>query len=268
MQDTRNDRPGGGALVRINRFLAEAGISSRREADELVADGRVSVCRDGVTSPAEAGMKIGPEDTVLLDGRKVTRPEGEMTYLILNKPKGIVCTASHKEKNNVIDFVGYEKRLTYAGRLDKDSSGLLLLTDDGALIDALMRGRNRHEKEYRVKVDRPVDKAFLEAMAEGVPILDTVTRPCTVRRTGRCAFTIVLTQGLNRQIRRMCEALGYRVTSLTRTRIGSIRLGDLPEGAFRKLTKEETALLLADCGMDKRNNGEENDTERSDRKDA
>ena len=251
MQDTRNDRAGGKAPIRINRFLAEAGVASRREADRLVADGRVAVFRDGITCPAEAGMKIGPEDTVLLDGRAVARAEGEKTYLILNKPKGIVCTASREEKNNVIDFVGYEKRLTYAGRLDKDSSGLLLLTDDGALIDALMRGRNRHEKEYRVKVDRPVDEAFLEAMAKGVPILDTVTRPCTVRRTGRCAFTIILTQGLNRQIRRMCEALGYRVTELTRIRIGNVRLGNLPEGAFRELTKEETALLLADCGMDR-----------------
>ena len=249
MDRTPEKQPETVTEIRINRYLAEAGVASRREADRLIEDGRVAVCRGGTYLQAETGMKIGPADTVLLDGKQVKPESGDKTYLILHKPKGVVCTSSQKEKNNVIDYVGFPKRLTYAGRLDKDSTGLLLMTDDGALIDALMRARNRHEKEYRVRVDRPVEEDFLRAMAEGVPILNTVTRPCTVRRTGRCTFTIILTQGLNRQIRRMCEALGYRVTSLTRVRIGSIRLGDLPEGAYRELDAAETAALKRDCGL-------------------
>lgn len=192
-------------------------------------------------------MRVTPQDVMLVDGKPV-RKEERKVYLALNKPRGIVCTAEKREKNNIIDYLNYPLRVYPVGRLDKDSEGLILLTNDGAIVNGMMRARNRHEKEYQVKVDRAFDREFIEQMARGVPILDTVTRPCRVKRTGSDTFTIILTQGLNRQIRRMCEALGYRVVRLKRVRIMNIRLDGLARGAWRELTAEELRALKAQIG--------------------
>ena len=192
-------------------------------------------------------MRVTPQDVILVDGKPV-RKEERKVYLALNKPRGIVCTAEKREKNNIIDYLNYPLRVYPVGRLDKDSEGLILLTNDGAIVNGMMRARNRHEKEYQVKVDRAFDREFIEQMARGVPILDTVTRPCRVKRTGSDTFTIILTQGLNRQIRRMCEALGYRVVRLKRVRIMNIRLDGLARGAWRELTAEELRALKAQIG--------------------
>ena len=192
--------------IRLNKYLSDIGVCSRRAADRLAQEGRITV--NGTA--AEPGMRVTPQDVILVDGKPV-RKEERKVYLALNKPRGIVCTAEKREKNNIIDYLNYPLRVYPVGRLDKDSEGLILLTNDGAIVNGMMRARNRHEKEYQVKVDRAFDREFIEQMARGVPILDTVTRPCRVKRTGSDTFTIILTQGLNRQIRRMCEALGYRV---------------------------------------------------------
>ena len=212
--------------MRVNKYLSDAGFCSRREADRLTADGRVTI--NG--SPAEMGAQVGETDIVCVDGKKIT-PEQKKVYLAFYKPRGIVCTAEKREKNNVIDYLNYPVRIYPVGRLDKDSEGLLLMTNDGDIVNGIMRARNFHEKEYLVWVDRPV--------AAGVPILDTVTRPCRVRKRKEKCFSIVLTQGLNRQIRRMCEALGYRVERLKRIRIMNIRLDGLEPGKYRELTGEE-----------------------------
>lgn len=224
--------------VRLNKYLSESGVCSRREADRIIGEGRVAV--DGST--ARTGMRVTPGQDVRVDGKAVSRQE-EMIVLALNKPAGIVCTEEKREKNSIIRFLDYPVRVTYVGRLDKDSRGLLLMTNNGDIINKIMRAGNCHEKEYRVKVDRPVTEEFLHQMAQGVPILDTVTRPCQVRKTGKYSFSIVLTQGLNRQIRRMCEALGYQVRDLVRVRIMNIELGNLKEGECRKLKDEELNLL-------------------------
>lgn len=184
------------------------------------------------------GAQVGDTDIVCVDGKKIT-PEQKKVYLAFYKPRGIVCTAEKREKNNVIDYLNYPVRIYPVGRLDKDSEGLLLMTNDGDIVNGIMRARNFHEKEYLVWVDRPVTEDFLNRMAAGVPILDTVTRPCRVRKRKEKCFSIVLTQGLNRQIRRMCEALGYRVERLKRIRIMNIRLDGLEPGKYRELTEEE-----------------------------
>ncbi len=231
-------KAGSSEPMRLNKFLSDAGICSRRQADRYVLEGRITV--DG--SPAQLGQKIAPGQKVLVDGREVGRDHAVTTrriVLAVHKPKGIVCTTRKEESDNIVDFVGYPERIYPVGRLDKDSSGLLLMTNDGALMDDILRARNRHEKEYEVRVTRPVDAAFLKKMSAGVPVLNTVTRPCKVRKTGTYTFRIILTQGLNRQIRRMCEALGYRVADLRRIRVMNIRLGDLPEGRYRELTENE-----------------------------
>ena len=220
--------------MRVNKYLSDAGFCSRREADRLTADGRVTI--NG--SPAEMGAQVGETDIVCVDGKKIT-PEQKKVYLAFYKPRGIVCTAEKREKNNVIDYLNYPVRIYPVGRLDKDSEGLLLMTNDGDIVNGIMRARNFHEKEYLVWVDRPVTEDFLNRMAAGVPILDTVTRPCRVRKRKEKCFSIVLTQGLNRQIRRMCEALGYRVERLKRIRIMNIRLDGLEPGKYRVLTEEE-----------------------------
>ncbi len=222
--------------VRINKYLSEAGICSRREADRQVAAGLVTI--NGRT--AVMGDKVFPGDDVTCGGRKATKEE-EAILLVFNKPRGIVCTAQKKEKDNIVDFVGYPKRVYPVGRLDKDSRGLVLLTNQGELGNQILRARNYHEKEYVVQVDRDVTDEFLQGMARGVYLeeLDATTRPCRVERAGRRAFRMVLTQGMNRQIRRMCEAFQYRVTDLERVRIMNIRLGDLEEGAYRKATPRE-----------------------------
>ena len=224
--------------VRLNKYLSEAGVCSRREADRLIESGRVTV--DG--QKAQTGMKITPGQVVRVGKKTVSRQE-DMIVLAVNKPRGIVCTEEKREKNSIVRFLDYPVRVTYAGRLDKDSRGLLLMTNNGDIIDRMMRGANRHEKEYKVTVDKEITEEFLKKMSEGVPILDTVTRPCRVSRIGKYTFSIVLTQGLNRQIRRMCEALGYEVKDLVRVRVMNIRLGSLKEGQYRKLSDEELEEL-------------------------
>ena len=220
--------------VRLNKYLSEAGVCSRREADRLIASGRVTV--DG--RPGETGMKVCPGQKVCI-GKKVVSRQEEMVLLAVNKPVGIVCTEERRERNSIIRYLDYPVRITYIGRLDKDSRGLLLMTNNGDIINQIMRSANRQEKEYKVTVDREVTRDFLNRMAAGVPILDTVTRPCQVQKIGKYTFSIILTQGMNRQIRRMCEALGYQVKDLLRTRILNIRLGNLKEGEYRQVTDEE-----------------------------
>ena len=226
--------------VRLNKYLSEAGVCSRREADRLIETGRVTV--DGKT--AQTGMKIIPGQEVRV-GKKLVSKGDEMVVLAVNKPRGIVCTEEKRERNSIIRFLDYPIRVTYIGRLDKDSRGLLLMTNNGDIINRMMRAANYHEKEYKVTVDKEVTDEFLEKMAGGVPILDTVTRPCRVRKIGKYTFSIILTQGLNRQIRRMCEALGYEVKDLLRVRVMNIRLGSLKEGEYRELTDEELDELYS-----------------------
>lgn len=224
--------------VRLNKYLSEAGVCSRREADRLIESGKVTV--DGVT--AQMGMRVTAGQIVKV-GKKTVSKQDEMIVLAVNKPKGIVCTEDQRERDSIVRFLNYPVRVTYAGRLDKDSRGLLLMTNNGDIINQMMRAANRHEKEYKVTVDKEITEQFIKKMSEGVPILDTVTRPCTVKKIGKYTFSIILTQGLNRQIRRMCAAFGYEVKDLVRIRIMNIRLGNLKEGAYRKLTDEELEEL-------------------------
>lgn len=222
--------------VRINKYLSEAGVCSRREADRQIAAGNVTI--DGMT--AETGARVKEGQTVCVCGKPVAKEE-EMILLAFHKPVGIVCTAEKREKNNVVDYLNYPKRIYPVGRLDKDSEGLLLLTNNGDIVNKIMRAGNRHEKEYLVTVNRPVTESFLRGLAGGVPLveLNTTTRKCFVEQTGKRQFRIILTQGLNRQIRRMCEYFGYRVEKLVRTRIMNIELGNLAAGTYRTVTKEE-----------------------------
>ena len=224
--------------VRLNKYLSEAGVCSRREADRLIESGKVTV--DGVT--AQMGMRVTAGQIVKV-GKKTVSKQDEMIVLAVNKPKGIVCTEDQRERDSIVRFLNYPVRVTYAGRLDKDSRGLLLMTNNGDIINQMMRAANRHEKEYKVTVDKEITEQFIKKMSEGVPILDTVTRPCTVKKIGKYTFSIILTQGLNRQIRRMCAAFGYEVKDLVRIRIMNSRLGSLKEGAYRKLTDEELQEL-------------------------
>ena len=231
-------------MIRLNKYLSEAGICSRREADCLIEAGRVTV--DGVQ--AVPGMKVSEEQKICV-GKKVIQGAEQKVVLAVNKPAGIVCTGDMKVKNNIIRFLHYPVRVTYAGRLDKDSEGLLIMTNDGDLINGMMRARYAHEKEYKVRVNKEVTPEFIEKMSRGVHIrdkeknLDAVTRPCTVKKTGKYTFSIILTQGLNRQIRRMCEALGYKVDVLKRIRIMNVELGDLKPGQVRELTEQELKEL-------------------------
>ena len=224
--------------VRLNKYLSEAGVCSRREADRLIESGRVTV--DG--RRAQTGMRITPGQVVKV-GRKTVSKQDEMIVLAVNKPRGIVCTEESRERNSIVRFLNYPVRVTYIGRLDKDSRGLLLMTNNGDIINKMMRAANYHEKEYKVTVDKEITPEFISRMASGVPILDTVTRPCRVEKIGKYTFSIILTQGLNRQIRRMCEALGYQVRDLVRVRVMNIRLGSLKEGQYRKVTDEELEEL-------------------------
>ena len=226
--------------MRINKYLAARGVCSRREADVLIDAGRVTI--NG--RPAVKGDQAGEEDLVMLDGKPV-RQADRPVLLLFNKPAGIVCSTKQQKKEvTVTEYLRYPVRIFPVGRLDKDSEGLLLLTNQGELSDRILRGSNYHEKEYVVTVNRPVTEAFVTAMASGVPILDTVTRPCKVVRTGEKTFRIILTQGLNRQIRRMCEALGYRVTNLRRIRIMNLHLDGLSTGQYREASPEESEVLL------------------------
>lgn len=231
-------------MVRLNKYLSDAGICSRREADRLIESGRVTV--DG--KKAASGTKVEPGQEVRV-GKKIIRDKMEKIVLAVNKPAGIVCTEDKREKKNIIRYLDYPVRITYAGRLDKDSEGLLIMTNDGDLINGMMRSRYVHEKEYKVTVHKPITEEFVQKMSEGIRIidkekeLDVVTRPCKVQRMGKYTFSIILTQGLNRQIRRMCDALGYKVTRLVRVRIMNIELGTLKPGAIRKLTEQELKEL-------------------------
>lgn len=232
--------------IRLNKYLSESGICSRREADRLIEAGKVLV--DG--NVAVMGMKILPGQRVVCDGVPVGEKDRPV-LLAVNKPRGIVCTTSEKDRaENIVEFLNYPVRIYPVGRLDKESEGLLLMTNQGELMDRILRARNGHEKEYRVTVDRPITEAFLRRMGSGVPILDTVTRPCEVKRLGEREFGIILTQGLNRQIRRMCEALGYRVTRLCRIRIMNLTLGSLKSGEYREVSGTELTELKRLLGME------------------
>ena len=234
----------GDGPLRLNKYIADCGVCSRRQADALIGKGRVSV--DGTI--AVTGQKVLPGQTVTVDGRRIS-DDGETVLLIFNKPVGVECTTAADSKDNVVRYIGYSRRIYPIGRLDKDSEGLLLMTNRGDLVNGIMRSRYRHEKEYIVKVDKPVTDAFLRGMSSGVPILDTVTRPCRTERIGRSTFRIIITQGLNRQIRRMCQHFGYEVKSLKRVRVLDIELGDLPVGRYRHATAEELESVMRYAGM-------------------
>ena len=226
-------------LTRLNKYLSEVGYCSRRAADKLIEEGRVTI--NGVVP--EMGTKVAQNDEVHVDGKLIKNTKENFVYLAFNKPLGIVCTTDTRvEKDNIIDFINYHKRIFPIGRLDKNSEGLILLTDDGDIVNKILRASNNHEKEYIVMVDKPISQTFIERMSNGVPILDTVTKKCFVKKMGTYEFKIILTQGLNRQIRRMCEYLDYEVQTLKRIRIMNIKL-DLPVGRYRELTTEELKEL-------------------------
>ena len=224
--------------MRLNKFLSEAGFCSRRAADRLIESGKVTI--NG--SLAMVGMQVEEGDDVCVEGQPVRR-ENEAVLLLFNKPRGVVCTAEKREKDNVIDYINYPIRIYPIGRLDKESEGLLLMTNQGDLVNKIMRAGNFHEKEYTVRVNKEITKNFLMQMRKGVPILETVTRACQVRQIDEYTFTIILTQGLNRQIRRMCEYLGYQVVELRRDRIMNFKLTNLQRGKCRLATVEEIAEL-------------------------
>lgn len=230
--------------VRLNKFIADCGICSRRQADALIEQGRVSV--DG--EKAVMGTKVLPSQLVKVDGKPIN-DDGKTIIILFNKPVGLVCTTADDEKDNVVKYINYPRRIYPVGRLDKDSQGLLLLTNRGDLVNGIMRSRYDHEKEYIVTVDRPVTEDFMKKMSKGVPILDTVTKPCFIERLGKYKFRIIITQGLNRQIRRMCEHFGYEVKTLKRIRILDIQLGDLKEGEWRNATSAEKKYLMKYAGM-------------------
>lgn len=222
-------------VTRINKYLSEIGYCSRREADRLIADGRVLVNGE----PVEMGLKVSAEDKIVVNGEAISNPKNKLVYIAFNKPKGIVCTTDTRvEKDNIIDYINYSKRIFPIGRLDKASEGLIFLTNDGDIVNKILRARNNHEKEYIVSVNKPITKEFLHEMSNGVPILDKVTKKCFVKQTHKNEFKIILTQGLNRQIRRMCEYLDYRVTELIRVRIMNVNL-DLKVGKWRYLSAKE-----------------------------
>jgi 23S rRNA pseudouridine2604 synthase len=232
-------------ILRINKFISESGKASRRGADKLIAEGRVTI--NG--SIAKIGSQVEPGDDVRVSGDQIRLARNNV-YLALNKPIGITSTTEKSVKGNIADLVNHPLRVYNIGRLDKDSDGLILLTNDGDIVNEILRAENKHEKEYIVSVDRPITPEFLKKMSEGVKILDTVTLPCEVRQLSKYDFQIVLTQGLNRQIRRMCEALGYEVYRLQRTRIMNIHLGNLPLGQWRDLTKKEKNQLFRDLNYE------------------
>lgn len=226
--------------MRINKFLSETGITSRRGADKFIEAGRVTI--NGVS--AELGSKVQPGDQVHVDGKLIEQPQQEYVYIALNKPVGITSTTERHIEGNIVDFVNHPERIFHVGRLDKDSEGLILLTNDGDIVNEILREENEHEKEYIVRVDMPITDSFLKKMQEGVEILDTVTLPAKAEKLTKYIFKLTIKQGLNRQIRRMCTALGYEVRSLQRIRIMNIHLGDLPVGEWRDLTDDERNELF------------------------
>lgn len=229
--------------ISLNKFISSTGICSRREADRMIEAGRVQL--NGTT--ARKGNRVNPGDEVLLDGAPLkARPKA--VYLALHKPPGITCTTDRKDKDNIIDFLNYPERIFHIGRLDKASTGLIFLTNDGDIVNEILREQNEHEKEYIVTVNKPINASFVRRMSQGIPILGTVTKKCQVEKIGRQAFRIVLTQGLNRQIRRMCEYLGYDVVTLKRVRIMNVHLGGLKPGQWRYLTEGELQELRRHLG--------------------
>ncbi|MCI8597510.1 MAG: pseudouridine synthase [Lachnospiraceae bacterium] len=234
--------------IRLNKYLSEAGVCSRREADRLIEAGKVTV--DG--KPAVTGMKVYPNQDIRVGKKEVGVHREEQVLIAVYKPPGVICTADKRERRNIVDYVGYPIRIYPIGRLDKDSEGLILMTNHGGLVNKIMKASNYHEKEYLVTVNKPVTDAFLSQMRKGVRIrkeergevlLDAVTRPCEVEKIGKCSFRIILTQGLNRQIRRMCETLGYQVKNLKRIRVLNIELKGMKPGTWRKITGQELELL-------------------------
>lgn len=224
--------------IRLNKYLADAGVCSRREADRLIEEGRVTI--DGIV--ASLGDKVMPSQIVVCDGISVNKKE-ETVVIAFNKPVGIECTTAKDVKDNIVDYINYPTRIYPVGRLDKNSEGLILLTDDGSLVNNILKASNYHEKEYIVRVDKKITPEFIDKMSSGVPILETVTRPCVVTKVDEKTFKIILTQGLNRQIRRMCDYLGYTVQSLKRIRIMHIEIGNLKTGKYRTLSKNEIEEL-------------------------
>ncbi|WP_346937106.1 23S rRNA pseudouridine(2604) synthase RluF [Clostridium sp.] len=226
-------------LLRLNKYISESGICSRREADKFIESGNVYI--NGVL--ATLGTRVSPTDTVVVDGKTI-KPKSNKVYIALNKPVGITCTSETHVKGNIIDFINYPERIFPIGRLDKPSEGLIFLTNDGDMVNKILRAGNNHEKEYVVSIDKPITKEFINAMENGIPILGTVTKKCKVRKIGKCTFNIILTQGLNRQIRRMCEYLGFKVTSLKRIRIMNVSLSNLATGKWRYLSSEEISTII------------------------
>jgi 23S rRNA pseudouridine2604 synthase len=225
-------------LKRLNKFIGETGYCSRREADKLIEEGRVTI--NGVVP--EMGTKVSQHDEVRIDGKLIVEKHEKLVYLAFNKPVGIECTTNLEVRNNIVDYINYPKRIFPIGRLDKASEGLIFMTNDGDIVNKILRARNNHEKEYTVTVNKPITERFIQRMGNGVPILDTVTRKCKVEQISQFTFKIILTQGLNRQIRRMTEYLGYDVTALKRIRIINISL-DIPVGRYRDLTDDEIKEL-------------------------
>ena len=230
-----NDR---GDTVRLNKYISESGFCSRREADKLIENGLVTI--DGIK--AEMGTKVSKGQVVKVNGKLISKEE-DLVYIVLNKPVGVTCTTEHKVKGNIVDFVNHKKRIFPIGRLDKDSQGLILMTNDGDIVNKILRAGNNHEKEYIVTVNKPINDEFVRRMSNGIKILGQVTKKCYVRKEGPNTFRIILTQGLNRQIRRMCEALGFEVVKLKRIRIMNINLGELRMGEWRDLTYKELKKL-------------------------
>jgi 23S rRNA pseudouridine2604 synthase len=232
--------PGNDTSISLNKFISDTGTCSRREADKIIAEGRVTI--NGQT--AKTGNRVEEGDKVQVDGKFLKAPP-KTIYLAFNKPVGITCTTDVKEKGNIISFINHPQRIFPVGRLDKPSEGLIFLTNDGNIVNKILRAGNNHEKEYVVTVNKPITPEFVQRMRNGIPILDTVTKKCFVRQDSKFVFTIILTQGLNRQIRRMCEYLGFTVTKLKRIRIMNISLGKLPTGKWRYLTPEEVIIINA-----------------------
>lgn len=230
------------SLIRLNKFISDSGFSSRREADKLIEQQRVRI-NDCIP---ELGTKVAPGDVVTVDGQLIQSSaidKADRVYIAYHKPVGITCTTELHIKGNIIEAIGHKERIFPIGRLDKPSEGLIFLTSDGDIVNKILRAENAHDKEYVVTVDRPLTEHFIKKMANGIPILDTVTKPCEVTMQSKMVFRIVLTQGLNRQIRRMCEYLGYDVVKLKRTRIMSVRLAGLKVGQWRDLTADEMAEI-------------------------
>ncbi|NRA79249.1 MAG: 23S rRNA pseudouridine(2604) synthase RluF [Pseudoalteromonas sp.] len=243
-------------LKRLNKFISETGFCSRREADKYIEEGRVTV--NG--NLPEMGVKVSDADDVLIDGKPL-KAKPKLVYIAYNKPVGITCTTERKIQSNIVKAVNYPERIFPIGRLDRPSEGLIFLTNEGDIVNKILRAGNNHEKEYVVTVDKPLNRQFVNKMANGIPILDTVTKKCKVKQTGSQQFTIVLTQGLNRQIRRMCEYLGYEVVTLKRTRIMNVTLKGLKVGQWRHLTEQEMAEInnsIADSGKTEERSIDEN----------